>query len=615
MVKEIIIVRHGETALNVERRFQGWVDGESPLTVKGHLQAEALGKRLSKMGMIFDKVYSSSLRRARETTEDVIKIVGQVPVEYIDVLRERGYGRAEKKHWSDFGITTFGVQVLYSFDIEDTPGLLVDAEPLETVLERARRFAEIIRMSPHSMILVIGHEAMNSYLVNVLLKENPIPHPQSNADYHYLKLDSNGLVQEYRLSQRRKNILIASSGFKDVFDPIETAGMLKRVVQQAFPDAMVTAVPMADGGEWSTEVLSGHLGLPRVAVPGVIDPRGVLRTAEYVLLDPQTAFIAASAIVRLPPELSAHKNPMHLTSYGYGQLIRHAIAHGCTKIFLGMGGTSTVDGGIGMAQALGMPFIYDDPAIAAKQYLTGGDLPHIRGIAQHPLLAERFKDISVEVLCDSGVNLHQLYVVTKLKVSDAFAAEREQIVALLNTGLLRYSRVVSDHLAAAGTVRNVDVSALDQQPSIGNSGGIILSLLPLFDVRLSKGVEFFYERLGVQQLIQDADLVITGEGRLEESSLLQKTPTGIGRLAKRFGKPVVYLVGDIDEAYRKQLESPIARRMPPTFAENGISAVLSCHPLYSNIPDDYQQRMAHYREQTPRILLQLLSEWGRVKSP
>src|SRR3989344_1733273 len=408
-----------------------------------------------------------------------------------------------------------------------------------------------------------------------------------------------------------KKIVVASSGFKDVFDPIETAEMLRKVVQQTFPDAAVTAVPMADGGEWSTEVLSGHLGLPKVAVSGVIDPRGVLRTAECVLLDPQTAFIAASAIVRLPPELSAHKNPLHLTSYGYGQLIRHAIAHGCTKIYLGMGGTSTVDGGIGMAQALGMPFIYDDPAIAAKRYLTGGDLPHILGVALHPALVEKYKDVSVEVLCDSGVNLHQLYVVTKLKVSDEFAEQREQIVALLNAGLLQYSARISNYLAAADSRRSVDIHALDRQQSVGNSGGMILSLLPLFDVRLSKGVEFFYERLGVRQLIQDADLVITGEGRLEESSLLQKTPTGISRLAQQHQKPVLYLVGDLGETYRQQLEAPIARNMPPAFAESGISAVLSCHPLYANVPADYEQRMAYYREQTPQILQQLLAKWGR----
>lgn len=399
-----------------------------------------------------------------------------------------------------------------------------------------------------------------------------------------------------------KKILIASGGFKDVFTPIETCNLIHDLIKQFKPETEVIKMPMVDGGEWSSEVLV-EKGFKKIIVPDVIDSMGVKKTTFYVELDEKTAFIAASAIVRLLPEFSQYKNPMNLTSYGFGQLIKHAIDSSYKKIYLGMGGTSTVDGGIGMAQALGLEFSFKDDL--KKKYLTGSDLPRIKRITN-----KKEYDVDVEVLYDSQVSLRQLYIVTKLKISDHFAKERENIVRTLNNGLLQYSKVVSDYIEDNNLKRTIQHKTLDQEPCIGNSGGIQLSILPLFNYSLSKGSEFFYEKFNVPKLIKESNVIITGEGRLDESSLLGKTPTGISQLAKKFNKKVIYIVGDIDERYKHHFLESVTTNLPELFIEKGISIVVSCHPFYDTqkIPNDYQEKIEFYKKNTPEILARELKK-------
>ena len=393
-------------------------------------------------------------------------------------------------------------------------------------------------------------------------------------------------------------ILIASGGFKDVFTPIEFCTLIHDIIKDVKPEADIHKIPMVDGGEYSTEVLT-DMGFKKIIVPDVVDPSGLKKSACYVQLNKDTAFIAASAIVKLSPESSKYMNPLHLTSYGYGQLIKHAIDNGFKKIYLGMGGTSTVDAGIGMAQALGLKFSGID-----KEYLTGSDLQKISSITDES--PGKYKDVKIEVLCDSGITLNQMYVPTKLKISNYFDKDREKIIKTLHDGILGYSKIISKYIDSQGLAR--EITNLEQQESLGNSGAIMLSLLPFFDIHLSSGIIFFYEKFNLKKLVEEADLIITGEGRLDESSMLGKTPIGISCLAKKFNKKVIYVVGDIDERYKMHFSSHITTDLPELFIEKGISAVVSCHPSYKDMPSDYQERMRYLKKHTPEILARELKK-------
>jgi len=197
MVKEIYIVRHGETNYNLEERIQGQINNNSCLTEKGWLKAEELGKNLCNLGIRFDKVYSSDLRRAKETTKAILKYLGNLPLEYVPELRERSFGCLQGKTIQDIGIKDYKGADLYTLNRE---GILSDAESLESIGKRVNSFIQMIVKSKNCRVLVVGHEWINSYLINALLNENHIFHEQDNVAFHYFKLDDKGKFLEYKLN-------------------------------------------------------------------------------------------------------------------------------------------------------------------------------------------------------------------------------------------------------------------------------------------------------------------------------------------------------------------------------------------------------------------------------
>ena len=125
-----------------------------------------------------------------------------------------------------------------------------------------------------------------------------------------------------------------------MFNPVEFCNIVEEIVKKNYLETEINKIPMVDGGEWSTEVLVEQLGYQKITVKDVVDPRGIKKDADYVKLDDDSAFIACSSILWLRNEFSEFKNPLNLTTYGYGQLIKHAIDSGFKKIYLGMGGTT-----------------------------------------------------------------------------------------------------------------------------------------------------------------------------------------------------------------------------------------------------------------------------------
>ena len=408
-----------------------------------------------------------------------------------------------------------------------------------------------------------------------------------------------------------KSILIASGSFKDVYSPQEACKVLKNAVEAAGYNEAITVVPMVDGGEYSADVLASHLGARKIEVEDVIDPTGREVVSYYVNMNDTTAYIASSTILRLSPEMSEFKNPLNLTTYGYGQLIDDALKRGYKKIILGMGGTSTVDCGIGMAQALGIKILDKKREILHPQngkYFTGIDLTNIHNISVSNFM-RTYKDTKIEVVCDADTTINQMFIPTNQKISGYFNNERKEIIEFYDKNISRYCEIVETYLKSKEPIRGVQYNKLKNCKYFGTAGGILLTLFALFDVCISLGSEYFSKIFELEKLIQCSDIIITGEGKLD-NSLQGKAPIGVSRLAKKHGKAVIYLVGNVDNSLKMFFDSYFSKTLPRDFADNGVSTIISCHPFYDSVklPKIYRDKIDFYRKNNPKLFAEILQK-------
>jgi len=400
-------------------------------------------------------------------------------------------------------------------------------------------------------------------------------------------------------------ILIATGSFKDVYSPMEACDMISTVLETLDANGALDlkTVPLADGGEYSMDVLQSQGIGERVDVGGVVSPTGEKVDGAYLRLDDKSAFVAASAVLHMGPELSRFKNPLNLTTYGLGQLIDDALERGASHIYLALGGTSTVDAGIGIAQALGARLLdgHGTPLVPTTgDYFTGRDLGSVADVDMKPI-AHKTSGVSIEVLGDACIDMTQMHTPTNQKISRDFDDQREQIVSTLEHSLREYARVIQR------TTQSTE--SLETLPFTGVAGGILLTVLALFKTKASLGVDFFLNALDVKSRMQQCDLVITGEGRFD-NSLGGKTPVGVSRLAKRCGKEVVLVCGDVADDLKPCFSGHVCGSPPKALAESGLTSVVSFHNFFKEFKglSDEHSAVTIYRQHTPEILAQALRE-------
>lgn len=329
------------------------------------------------------------------------------------------------------------------------------------------------------------------------------------------------------------NIVIAPDSFKESLTALEVAVAIKTGFERIFPNAEYQLVPMADGGEGTVQSLADATqgSLQKIAV---IAPLANTVEAFWGLSgDKQTAFIemaAASGLHLVAPE---QRNPLVTTSYGTGELIKAALDRGVKKIILGIGGSATNDGGVGMLQALGIRFLN------AQQQEIGFGGEQLAFISQIDLSAldPRLAQVEIEVACDVNNPLCGEYGASAIfgPQKGATAAMVEQ----LDKALAHFAQVVKSQLG-----KEIALHA-----GAGAAGGMGAGLLLLPNVRLKSGVQIVMEATHLQDKISQADFVITGEGRMDAQSIAGKTPIGVARLAKELNKPVIAIVGSLREDY------------------------------------------------------------------
>lgn len=335
-------------------------------------------------------------------------------------------------------------------------------------------------------------------------------------------------------------IVIAPDKFKEALSARDVCEAIQRGIQSVLPDAEIEAVPMADGGEGTVDALVAATG-GAFRRTWVTDPVGRPVEAEWGLLgDGRTAALemaAASGLALVTPD---RRDPTQTTTYGTGELIRAALEAGVARILIGIGGSATTDGGAGAAQAVGVQFLNTYRAPLSRP-LRGGDLFEIGGISlsrRDPRVA----DTTIEVACDVDNPLLGPRGAAAV-YSPQKGATPEQ-VELLDRALAHLADVIE-----RGLGRNVrDI------PGAGAAGGLGAGLIAFFNARLRHGIEMVMDAARLHERIRGADLIMTGEGRIDAQSMMGKVIAGVGRAGKAAGVPVVALVGSVGEGAEQALE-------------------------------------------------------------
>jgi glycerate kinase len=324
-------------------------------------------------------------------------------------------------------------------------------------------------------------------------------------------------------------IVIAPDSFKESLTAMEVAAAIEAGFREIFPEAQYQKVPVADGGEGTVQAMIDATGGKRVEL-AVTGPLGEPVTAFYGLTGGEPVAViemaAASGLELVAPE---SRNPMQATSIGTGELIRAALDAGARRFVLGVGGSATNEGGAGMIQALGVRLLDRQGAELGP---GGAELARLDRIDVSGLDA-RVADCSFEIACDVSNPL-----VGPQGASAVFGPQKgasEAMVRELDANLRHFARVIQREMGQ-------DVADV---PGAGAGGGIAAAMMVFLGGRLRPGVDIVTEAVGLEQAVRDANLVITGEGRIDGQTVQGKTPMGVARVAQASGKPVIAIGGSL----------------------------------------------------------------------
>lgn len=374
------------------------------------------------------------------------------------------------------------------------------------------------------------------------------------------------------------NITIAIDSLKGSLSSIEAGRAIKNGIRKVYPDAKVSIRPVADGGEGTVDALvEGMNGqIHQISVTG---PLGQPVTAKYGIISRTNTAVMemsqAAGITLVPEE---KRNPLYTTTYGVGEMIKDAIQKNCRHFIIGIGGSATNDGGIGMLQALGYDFLDSDGLPVPLGAIGLKDLASISCDNVIPAL----KECTFRIACDVTNVL-----CGKNGCSAVFGPQKgatDNMIAQMDAWLHHY----------ASLAQNVSPQADPSCPGTGAAGGLGFAFLTFTNAVLESGVKIILEETLLEDYIKTADYVITGEGCLDRQTVMEKAPIGVAKLAKQFGKPVLAFSGS-------------ATRDASLCNENGIDAFF---PILCSVvsleeamnPKTAAQNMSDTAEQVFRLI-------------
>jgi glycerate kinase len=341
-------------------------------------------------------------------------------------------------------------------------------------------------------------------------------------------------------------IVIAPDSFKESLTALEVADAIEQGFKKFYPHADYVRIPMADGGEGTVQSLVDALK-GKVVEQSVTAPLGNKIQAFFGISgDNQTAVIEMAAASGLHLVSPAQRNPLKTTSFGTGELIKAALDLGVKKIILGIGGSATNDAGAGMLQALGVQLLDANN----QQIGLGGDNLSLISKIDLSKLDSRLQQVEILVACDVDNPL-----CGEKGASAVFGPQKgatPEIVQQLDRALFHFSDIVQQDLHLN----------IREQAGAGAAGGMGGGLLLLPNVQLKAGVQIIIDAVNLNEQIKGADLVITGEGRMDSQTVHGKTPIGVAKAAKLFNKPVIAIVGSLKDDYEVVYEHGIDAVFP-----------------------------------------------------
>ena len=373
-----------------------------------------------------------------------------------------------------------------------------------------------------------------------------------------------------------KKIVAASDSFKGSLSSAEVAAAIKAGVHNVFPHCEVLELSVADGGEGTVDALVHTLGGTKVTVQ-VSDPLGRPIDASYGIIPASndssecpTAVIEMSSASGLPLLTPAERNPLKTSTRGTGEMILDALNRGCRHFLVGIGGSATNDAGIGMLSALGFRFLNSD---GIEVPAVGASLGEIVSFDFSDVVPSVFES-TFTVACDvdtpfCGPN-GAAYVFAPQKGAD------DAMVRLLDSGMVSFADLISRSLTD-GTLHNDNfhhtskhIGNLADVPGTGAAGGLGGGFLAFLNAKLERGVDMVLDAIDFDTRISGADLVITGEGKIDFQTNKGKTPYGVMLRASRQGIPTIALGGSVD--------LPASFASPSSEVSSEVSSELSSEP-------------------------------------
>ncbi|QGQ94854.1 glycerate kinase [Paenibacillus psychroresistens] len=324
-------------------------------------------------------------------------------------------------------------------------------------------------------------------------------------------------------------IIIAPDSFKGSLSAADAAKAIERGIKSYMPDAETVKVPMADGGEGTLDSLIAATNGKKIQVT-VTDPLGAPVEAMYGIIEPNATCIiemaSASGLCLLTED---QRNPLLATTYGTGELIKHALDAGCRNFILAIGGSATNDGGAGMLQALGMKLI----DTSGQSVGTGGAALQYISAIDDSKFDPRIAESSFLLACDVQNPFIGLHGATRV-----YGPQKGATLEMVEN-LESYMTAWADIIGAKTGIK------LHEMPGAGAAGGIGGAFLAFFPVEMKRGIDVVIQYSQLCDHLEGTDLVITGEGQIDAQTASGKTPMGVAQAALKYGVPTIVLAGSI----------------------------------------------------------------------
>ncbi len=387
-------------------------------------------------------------------------------------------------------------------------------------------------------------------------------------------------------------ILIAIDSFKGSLSSKEAGKAIKTGILRVISDAEVLISPLADGGEGTVETLVEALGgsLETVRVKGPLFQEveahyGILSDSQYSPKDGKLAVMEmsqASGITLVSPE---ERNPLKTSSYGVGEMILDAYHKGCRRFLIGIGGSATNDGGIGMLSALGFRFTKENGEEIRPCGEGLKDLARIENASVPEGLLQGLLHCSFQIACDVE---NPLYGENGASLIYGFQkGGNKELLSQMDLWMKRYSELVKEYNPAANP----------EAPGSGAAGGLGFAFRSFLQGELKSGVSLILEETRLSEKMQGADLVITGEGRLDEQSAMGKAPIGVAKLAKAQGIPVLAFAGAVTVGAKACNQAGIDAYFPILRETTTLEDAMNKETAKQNLADTVEQVMRLYRLQ------------------